>query len=53
MKNLHIIEKTKTLEEKTASYLKNTVSTGDFQKLKGEMDYIIMKPKELTQELNW
>lgn len=47
MKNLHIIEKTKTLEKNTVSYVKNTVSTMDFQKLKGGMDYIIMKPKEL------
>lgn len=53
VKNLHIVEKTKSLEENTASYLKNTVSTMDFQKLKGSMDYIIMKPKEITQELDW
>lgn len=53
VKNLHIVEKTKNIEEKASSYLKNTVSTVDFQKLKGEMDYIIMKPKELGQELNW
>ena len=25
----------------------------DFQKLKGSMDYIIMKPKEITKELDW
>lgn len=53
VKNLHIVEKTKNLEQNTASYLKNTVSTMDFQKLKGSMDYIIMKPKELTKELDW
>jgi len=53
VKNLHIVEKTKNIEENTASYLKNTVSTMDFQKLKGSMDYIIMKPKEITQELDW
>ncbi len=47
VKNLHIVEKTKTLEKNTVSYVKNTVSTMDFQKLKGGMDYIIMKPKEL------
>lgn len=41
------------MEQNTASYLKNTVSTMDFQKLKGSMDYIIMKPKEITQELDW
>ena len=34
VKNLHIVEKTKNIEENTASYLKNTVSTIDFQKLK-------------------
>jgi hypothetical protein len=34
VKNLHIIEKTKTLEKNTASYFKNTVSTMDFEKLK-------------------
>lgn len=53
VKNLHIIEKTKSMEKNTASYLKNTVSTMDFQKLKGSMDYIIIKPKEFTQELDW
>lgn len=53
VKNLHIVEKTKSLEQNTASYLKNTVSTMDFQKLKGSMDYIIMKPKEITKELDW
>lgn len=35
VKNLHIIEKTKTLEKSTVSYVKNTVSTMDFEKLKG------------------
>ena len=50
--HLHIVEKTKSLENK-ASFLKNTVSTGDFEKLKGTMDYIIMKPKEATKEINW
>jgi len=53
VKNLHIVEKTKNIEEKTASYLKNTISIGDFQKLKWSMDYIIMKPKELSQEIDW
>lgn len=53
VKNLHLIEKTKALEATTATYIKTTVSTGDFQKIKGDMNYIIMKPKELTTELNW
>ncbi len=53
VKNLHLLEKTKTLEQKTAAYIKTTVSTLDFQKLKGSMDYVIMKPKEISQELNW
>lgn len=53
VKNLNIIEKTKDIEKNTVSYLKNTVSTLDFQKLKGSMDYIIMKPKEITKEINW
>ncbi len=35
VKNLHIMEKTKSIEQNTASYIKNTVSTMDFQKLKG------------------
>lgn len=53
VKNLNILEKTKDIEKNTVSYLKNTVSTLDFQKLKGSMDYIIMKPKEITKEINW
>jgi MFS family permease len=53
VKNLHIIEKTKTLEKNTASYFKNTVSTMDFEKLKWSMDYIVMKPKEITGEIDW
>jgi hypothetical protein len=53
VKNLHLIEKTKNLEHVTESYVKSTVSTGDFQKIKADMSYIIMKPKEITNELNW
>lgn len=50
--HLHIVEKTKNLGSK-AAFLKNTVTTGDFEKLKGTMDYIIMKPKEVTKEIDW
>lgn len=53
VKNLHLIEKTKNLEHVTESYVKSTVTTGDFQKIKADMSYIIMKPKEITSELNW
>jgi hypothetical protein len=53
VKNLNIVEKTKDIEQNTVSYLKNTVSTLDFQKLKWWMDYIIMKPKEITKEIDW
>ena len=53
VKSLNIIERTKDIEKNTVSYLKDTVSTLDFQKIKGSMDYIIMKPKEITKEINW
>jgi MFS family permease len=53
VKNLNIVEKTKDIEKNTVSYLRETVSTLDFQKLKGSMDYIIMKPKEITKEIDW
>lgn len=53
VKNLHLIEKTKSLEKMTENYVKNTVTTGDFQKMKGDMSYIIMKPKEITHDLDW
>ena len=53
VKDLHLIEKTKNLEKVTENYVKTTVTTGDFQKMKGDMSYIIMKPKELTHELDW
>ena len=53
VKNLHLIDKTKNLEQETASYVKKTISTGDFEKIKGDMSYIIMKPKELSGELDW
>lgn len=35
VKNLNIVAKTKDLEKNTVSYFKETVSTLDFQKLKG------------------
>jgi hypothetical protein len=35
VKNLNIVAKTKDLEKNTVSYLKETVTTLDFQKLKG------------------
>ena len=53
VKNLHLIEKTKNLEEETASYVKKTISTGDFGKIKGDMNYIIMRPKQISGELDW
>jgi Major Facilitator Superfamily len=53
VKNLNIVEKTKDIEKNTVSYFKDTITTLDFQKLKGSMDYIIMKPKEITKEINW
>ena len=53
VKSLNIIERTKDIEKNTVSYLKDTVSTLDLQKIKGSMDYIIMKPKEITKEINW
>ncbi len=53
VKSLNIVEKTKDIEKNTVSYFKNTVSTLDFQKLKGSMDYIIMKPKEITKDIDW
>lgn len=53
VKNLHLIEKAKAIEHTTEVYVKSTITTGDFQKMKGDMNYIIMKPKELTDELDW
>ncbi len=53
VKELHVIEKTKNLEQKTVNYIKNTVTTVDFQRIKWEMNYIIMRPKELSHELDW
>ncbi len=53
VKNLNIVEKTKNIEQNTVHYFKNTVSTLDFQKVKWSMDYIIMKPKEITKEIDW
>lgn len=53
VQNLHIIEKTKSLEQTTEKYVKTRITTGDFQKIKGDMNYIIMKPKEITGELDW
>jgi len=53
VKNLHLIERTKQLQETTNNYVKTTVSTGDFQKIKGDMNYIILKPKELAQNIDW
>ncbi len=34
VKNLHLIEKTKNIEQETESYVKKTISTGDFEKIK-------------------
>lgn len=34
VKELHVIEKTKNLEQKTVNYIKNTVTTVDFQRIK-------------------
>lgn len=53
VKNLNIVEKTKNIEHSTVSYFVNTVSTLDFQKVKGSLDYIIMKPKAITREIDW
>jgi uncharacterized protein YpuA (DUF1002 family) len=53
VKNLHLLEKTKNLEKVTENYVKSTITTGDFQKIKGDMNYIIMKPKELTHDFDW
>jgi hypothetical protein len=53
VKNLHIVEKAKEIEHSTGAYVKTTVTTGDFQKFKGDMSYIIMKPKEITKEIDW
>lgn len=53
VKNLHIVDKAKEIEHSTGAYVKTTVTTGDFQRIKGDMNYIIMKPKEITKELDW
>jgi hypothetical protein len=53
VKNLKIVEKAKDITQVTEEYVKKTVSTSDFQKLKGEMEYIIMKPKQLSDEIDW
>jgi MFS family permease len=53
IKNLHITQKNKESTEHSTNYIKSTVSTIDFQKIKWTMDYIIMKPKEISKEFDW
>ena len=53
IKNLHITQKNANSAEQSTKYTKNTISTIDFQKIKWTMDYIIMKPKEISKEIDW
>ncbi len=53
VKNLHVVEKAKSVEKWARTFIKNTISTKDFTEVKDKMDYIIMKPKELTKDIDW
>lgn len=53
IKNLKVIDKIKNTDLVHGDYIKNVVSTVDFEKIKGGMNYIIMKPREISQGFDW
>lgn len=53
VKDLHILEEVKNIKENSQSYAKTTISTIDFEKAKKGFEYIILKPKQISEQFDW
>lgn len=53
IKNLNILEEVKNLEKSSTTYVKTTISTLDFEQAKKSLQYIILKPKQISQQFDW
>gem|GEM_PF-2738380 len=43
----------KTIEQTSKTYLKTTMTTLDFEHAKKDIQYLILKPKQISQQFDW
>ncbi len=53
VRDLHILEEVKNIKENSQSYVKTTISTIDFEKAKQGWEYIVLKPKQISEQFDW
>jgi len=53
VKNLNLVEEVKTIEQTSKTYLKTTMTTLDFEHAKKDIQYLILKPKQISQQFDW
>jgi hypothetical protein len=53
VKNLHLVEEVKSLEVTGKTYVKTTMSTLDFEQAKKWIQYLVLKPKQISEQFDW
>lgn len=53
VKNLHIVEEAKGLENLSQAYIEKNISTLDFETIKHWAQYLIFKPKQIAEQFDW
>ncbi len=53
VKNLNLIEEVKALEQTSQTYVKTKISTLDFEQAKKDITYLVLKPKQLSEQFDW
>lgn len=53
VKNLRLVEEVKNLEKTSTTFVKTTMSTLDFEQAKQHINYLILKPKQISSQFDW
>ncbi len=53
VKNLHILEEVKNFKENSQKYIKTPISTLDFEQVKEGLEYVVLKPKQVSEQFDW
>jgi hypothetical protein len=53
VKNLHLVEGVKSLEKTSQTFVEKTMSTMDFEQAKKGLTYLVLKPKQISEQFDW
>jgi hypothetical protein len=53
VKSLNLLEEVKSLEKTSQTYVKTKMSTLDFDQAKKNITYLVLKPKQISQQFDW